>query len=79
MIGSGRDGKGESVGHWEWMRIERAKDGTLTFYGSPKGDARRVQGHRERREVDHLRKCLQRFPAARALHADPRGLMRKSR
>ena len=39
MIGSGRDGKGDQVGHWEWMRIERAGDGTLTFYGSPKGAA----------------------------------------
>ena len=39
MIGSGRDGKADSVGHWEWMRIERATDGTLTFYGSPKGAA----------------------------------------
>ena len=37
MIGSGRDGKGDRVGHWEWMRIERAVDGTPTFYGSPKG------------------------------------------
>ena len=37
MIGSGRNGKGDSVGHWEWMRIERAADGTLSFYGSPKG------------------------------------------
>ena len=37
MIGSGRDGKGNSVEHWEWMRIERAADGTPTFYGSPKG------------------------------------------
>ena len=37
MIGSGRDGKGETIRHWEWMRIERGGDGTLTFYGSPKG------------------------------------------
>lgn len=37
MIGSGRDGSGDKVGHWEWMRIERGADGTLTFYGSPKG------------------------------------------
>ena len=37
MIGSGRDGKGDTVGHWEWMRIERGADGSLTFYGSPKG------------------------------------------
>ena len=37
MIGSGRVGKGDQVGHWEWMRIERGADGLLTFYGSPKG------------------------------------------
>ena len=39
MIGSGRDGKGDQVGHWEWMRIEKGSDGSLTFYGSPKGAA----------------------------------------
>lgn len=39
MIGSGRDGSGDKVHHWEWMRIERAADGSLTFYGSPKGAA----------------------------------------
>jgi hypothetical protein len=37
MIGSGRDGKGDAVRHWEWMRIERSSDGAVTFYGSPKG------------------------------------------
>jgi hypothetical protein len=37
MIGSGRDGSGDKVGHWEWMRIERGAEGSLTFYGSPKG------------------------------------------
>lgn len=37
MIGSGRTGKGDQVGHWEWMRIERGADGSVTFYGSPKG------------------------------------------
>ena len=37
MIGSGRVGNGDKVGHWEWMRIERGADGVLTFYGSPKG------------------------------------------
>ncbi|HTG64445.1 MAG TPA: DUF6265 family protein [Sphingomicrobium sp.] len=37
MIGSGRDGKGDTVGQWEWMRIERSTDGSVTFYGSPKG------------------------------------------
>lgn len=37
MIGAGRDGNGDKVGHWEWMRIERGADGVPTFYGSPKG------------------------------------------
>jgi hypothetical protein len=37
MIGSGRTGNGDKVGHWEWMRIERGGDGSVTFYGSPKG------------------------------------------
>ncbi|HEU5482791.1 MAG TPA: DUF6265 family protein [Sphingomicrobium sp.] len=37
MIGSGREGEGDSVTHWEWMRIERGADGVPVFYGSPKG------------------------------------------
>lgn len=37
MIGSGRGGKGDSIRHWEWMRIERGADGAVTFYGSPRG------------------------------------------
>ena len=37
MMGSGRDGKADSVINWEWMRIERAADGTPTFYASVKG------------------------------------------
>lgn len=37
MIGAGRDGKADQIRHWEWMRIERARDGSLTFFGSPKG------------------------------------------
>ena len=37
MIGSGRDGQGDTVRHWEWMRIEQGADGVLVFYGSPKG------------------------------------------
>ena len=37
MIGSGRDGQGDAIRHWEWMRIERGADGSVTFYGSPKG------------------------------------------
>ena len=39
MIGSGRDGKGDVVRDWEWMRIERSAEGVPTFYGSPKGAA----------------------------------------
>ena len=37
MIGTGRTGKGDTVSHWEYMRIERGADGALTFYGSPRG------------------------------------------
>ena len=37
MIGSGRDGTGDRINHWEYMRIERGADGALTFHGSPKG------------------------------------------
>ena len=37
MIGSGREGQGDTVRHWEWMRIERGADGVPSFYGSPKG------------------------------------------
>ena len=37
MMGSGRNGKADTVSHWEWMRIERDTDGALTFYASPKG------------------------------------------
>jgi hypothetical protein len=37
MIGSGRAGRGDTVRNWEWMRIERSADGSLTFYGSPNG------------------------------------------
>jgi len=39
MLGSGRDGKGDAVRHWECMRIERGSDGIPAFYGSPKGAA----------------------------------------
>jgi ABC-type sugar transport system substrate-binding protein len=39
MIGSGRSGNGETIRDWEWMRIERGADGSVTFYGSPKGAA----------------------------------------
>lgn len=37
MIGSGRDATGDAIDHWEWMRIERGADGSIAFYGSPKG------------------------------------------
>jgi hypothetical protein len=37
MIGSGRTGRDDKVRNWEWMRIERSADGSLTFYGSPNG------------------------------------------
>ena len=37
MMGSARTGTGESVGHWEWMRIERDPAGNPVFYASPKG------------------------------------------
>lgn len=37
MIGSGRTGRGDKIRNWEWMRIEQAADGSLTFYGSPNG------------------------------------------
>lgn len=39
MMGSGRTGKGDTVGHWEWMRIERDAEGRPIFLGSPKGVA----------------------------------------
>lgn len=37
MLGSGRTGAGTQVGSWEFMRIERATDGALTFSASPGG------------------------------------------
>jgi len=37
MIGSGRTGRGDTIRNWEWMRIERSPDGSLTFFGSPNG------------------------------------------
>jgi len=37
MIGAGRTGKGDVVEHCDWMRIVRGADGSVTFYGSPKG------------------------------------------
>lgn len=40
MMGSGRDGRGDSVKSWETMQIERGPDGGLIFYGSVKGGPR---------------------------------------
>ena len=37
MIGSARDGKADTVAHWEWMRIEQSADGAIAFYASPRG------------------------------------------
>ena len=37
MMGSGREGQGDRVRHWEWMRIERDLAGAVTFFGAPKG------------------------------------------
>ena len=37
MMGSGRAWTGETVANWEWMRIERGKDGRLSFFASPHG------------------------------------------
>ena len=37
MMGSSRSGTGDRLRDWEFMRIERAPDGAITFYGSPRG------------------------------------------
>lgn len=37
MMGSGRTGEGGAVSSWEFMRIERADDGGLSFSASPGG------------------------------------------
>ena len=37
MLGTSREGKGAKLGIWEWMRIEQAPDGSITFYASPRG------------------------------------------
>jgi hypothetical protein len=39
MMGSGRSGSGDSLKSWEWMRIVRSDDGTVSFLGSPGGAA----------------------------------------
>jgi hypothetical protein len=40
MLGSGRNGRNDLLRSWETMQIEQASDGTLTFYGAPRGGAR---------------------------------------
>jgi hypothetical protein len=40
MLGAAREGAGETLKVWEQMTIERAADGTLTFYASPRGTGR---------------------------------------
>ena len=40
MLGAAREGTGETLKIWEQMTIERAPDGTLTFYASPRGTGR---------------------------------------
>ena len=37
MLGTGRNGKGERLGSFEYMRIARDGQGRLTFWGSPGG------------------------------------------
>ena len=39
MMGSGRSGEGDKLSSWEWMRIVRADDGSVSFLGSPGGVA----------------------------------------
>lgn len=40
MLGSGRNGHGDTLRSWEGMQIEQAADGKLTFYGAPRGGTR---------------------------------------
>lgn len=37
MLGASREGKGETLRNWEWMNVQQAADGTITFRASPKG------------------------------------------
>jgi hypothetical protein len=37
MLGASREGVEEKLRSWEQMRIELARDGKLTFFGSPHG------------------------------------------
>lgn len=40
MLGSGRNGRDDTLRSWEGMQIEQAADGKLTFYGAPRGGER---------------------------------------
>ena len=40
MLGAAREGTGETIKVCEQMTIERAADGALTFYASPRGAGR---------------------------------------
>ena len=37
MLGAGMTGRGDSLRHFEHMRISKGADGTVTFYGMPNG------------------------------------------
>lgn len=38
MIGASRQGEGETLKSWEWMNIQEADDGSITFRASPNGE-----------------------------------------
>jgi hypothetical protein len=40
MLGGGRTGRGDMLQSWEMMQIQQAADGSLTFYGQPRGGPR---------------------------------------
>ena len=37
MLGASREGRGDTLGNFEWIRIARAADGTLQFHPAPGG------------------------------------------
>jgi hypothetical protein len=37
MLGGSRQGKGDKLNMWEWMNVQEAADGNITFRASPKG------------------------------------------
>jgi hypothetical protein len=39
MVGVGMSGSGDAAKSYEYMRIEKDKDGRMTFWGSPQGKA----------------------------------------